>query len=244
MVHGGRTFPRMQYLVHFVVLELCDCYTAINSISICKTGQILNQEHKGKQFFKSEFLLNRAFNKCHVFLSPLWIRSTVIAVWRFSSVRTWLESSGRCAVTTPPCRLWDGATTRSAPSKSWVARKYDCPNGFNHLIITVKHFLSKNGGWFSGFFFLLSMLVLICILKSMQHCIHHCIRQHLRNQTLHLASMVTCRLSVPISLAGMLPVSWFPWLPVHYGVRLPRRRVQALQGVRLPRSDPSDPVYP
>uniref|UniRef100_A0A8D8P4C4 (northern house mosquito) hypothetical protein n=1 Tax=Culex pipiens TaxID=7175 RepID=A0A8D8P4C4_CULPI len=42
----------------------------------------------------------------------------------------------------------------------------------------------------------------------------------------------------------MLPVSWLPWLPVPDGVRLPRRRVQALQGVRLPRSDPSDPVYP
>lgn len=65
----------------------------------------------------------------------------------------------------------------------------------------------------------------------------------LRNFTLYLKYFVfistSCILSCCSSLLlqlGVLPVSRLPWLPVHHGVRSPRRRVQTLQGVGLPRS--------
>lgn len=41
----------------------------------------------------------------------------------------------------------------------------------------------------------------------------------------------------------VLSVPWIPWPPVHHGMRLPRRRVQMLPWVWLPRPDSPDPVH-
>lgn len=49
-----------------------------------------------------------------------------------------------------------------------------------------------------------------------------------------------CRSCVQLRV---LPVPWLPWPPVHLGVWLPRRRVQVLPRVWLPRPDSPDPVH-
>merc|ERR1712168_487541 len=47
----------------------------------------------------------------------------------------------------------------------------------------------------------------------------------------------------PVWSLCVLPVPWLPWLPVHHGVGLPRRRVQVLPRVRIPLPDSPDPVH-
>ncbi len=142
MFHCGRTFPRMQYFVHFVVLELYDCYTAINTICICKTGHIPTMNLKGN----SSSNLN--FHSLHYESEAQWLPYDAFRVWEHD----WKAVGGVQWLPLPAGHGMVQQRDRLHPSHEWrvsIARM-----NFNHLIITVKQFWSKNGGWFSGFLLL------------------------------------------------------------------------------------------